>query len=63
VDVYTKTPLEENRADAGYSILVGAKRKSRSIGNTGYNNDLAPYFIQHLASSIKYLFDNFTTIY
>jgi hypothetical protein len=31
--------------DAGCSMLVGAKRKSRFIGNTGYKNDLNPYFI------------------
>jgi hypothetical protein len=44
-------------------MLVGAKRKSRFIGDTGYKNDLAPYFIQHLASSIQYLLVNFTTTY
>jgi len=39
-------------AYAGCSMLVGAKRKSRFIGDTGYKNDLDPYFIQHPACRV-----------
>ena len=48
--------LEKDRADARCSMLVGAKRKSRFIGDTGYRNYLDPYFIQHPDTRIQYLF-------
>jgi hypothetical protein len=38
--------------DAGCSMLVGAKRKSRFIGDTGYKNDFDPYFILNPACQV-----------